>query len=167
MTNDQALECGDLRIVFVWRRDRYRHTVERRIGGHWTPLLESVEGLAEIRDAWPPSPALQSLHIERRTSGPVALLVGQAGSSHWSASVEADQDSSALVFDLACRITQRAGHVGSSYRVLQPDAHSLISLVARESDSIGCTKGDSEWTIGPKQIAEPPATIQWRYSIAR
>src|SRR5512145_957858 len=104
MTKETAIECGDLRVVFRWRGDRYGHTVKRRIDGVWRPLLESIEGTAD--DDWPLSPALQSLHIERRPNGPVALLVGQAGSSHWSASVEADQNCSALIFDLACRITQ-------------------------------------------------------------
>jgi hypothetical protein len=164
MTNE-AIERGDLRVVFRWRGDRYGHTIERLIDGNWWPLLESIEGTAD--DDWPPSPVLQSLHIERRPSGPVALLVGQAGSSHWSASVEADWDRSELVFDVACRVTRCDSQVGSTYRALQPDTDSLIALVARLNDSIVSAKGDSDWTIGPGRIAEAPATIQWRYSIAR
>ena len=70
MTNEQAIECGDLRVVFRWRGDRYGHTIERRIDGQWTPLLESVEGLADIRDDWPPSPVLQNLHFEAADKRP-------------------------------------------------------------------------------------------------
>jgi hypothetical protein len=163
MTNESVIECGDLRVVFRRRGDRYGHTIERRVDGAWRPLLESIEGSAE--DAWPPSPTLQSLHIEQRLSGPVALLVGQAGSSHWSASVETDPSRSGLVYDVACRITQRADRIGTSYRTLQPDANSLISLAALSSDPSVSAGGQTDWTICPAQPRELPATTQWRYSI--
>ncbi len=165
MTNEQEIECGDLRVVIRWRGDRYGHTVERRIGGQWMPLLESVEGIAEIRDDWPPSPVLQSLHFEQRPNGPVALLVGHAGSSHWSVSTETDTNNAALIVDAACRITQRPGYMGSSYRLLQADANYWISLEAVSSDASASTQVPPHWTICPPEPGQWPATIRWRYSI--
>jgi hypothetical protein len=164
MANEAAIECGDLRVVFRWRGDRYGHTVERRMDGTWRTLLESIEGSPD--DAWPPSPALQTVHIERRPGGPVALLVGQAGSSHWSASVDAVQDHRGLVFDLACRIMQRADRMGSAYRVLQADMSSLISFSAGSSDAVVSTHREADWTISPANVVNPPATAQWRYLIS-
>ncbi len=165
MTIDQSIECDDLRIVFRWCGDRYGHTVERRIGGQWTPQLESVEGIADVRDDWPASPVLQSLHFEQRPNGPVALLVGHAGSSHWSMSAETDANNAALIIDTACRITQRPGHIGSSYRLLQPDANYWISLEAVSSDASVSTQARPHWTICPGEPGQWPATIRWRYSI--
>ncbi len=163
MTNEPTIECGDLRIVFRWCDDRYGHTVERLIDGVWLPLLESVEGTPD--EDWPSSPALQSLHIEERSEGPVALLVGHAGSSHWSMSAETDANSASLIIDAACRISQRPGHIGSSYRLLQPDANYWISLEGVSSDESVSTKARPQWTICPPEPGQWPATIRWRYAI--
>ena len=93
-----------------------RHLGRRMPSGAIVPLLESVEGTPS--DDWPASPPLQSLQRRRscRTAA-AALLVGMAGRSHWSASVEAGPRPAALVFDIACRHTQRpSAWLGSRYR---------------------------------------------------
>ena len=79
-------------------------------------LLASVEGTAA--EPWPASPPFQQAHLESRPGGrQVVLLVGMAGSSHWSASVEIDPASDAALFDVACRMHGRADWLGSRYRV--------------------------------------------------
>src|SRR4051812_3037575 len=95
-----------LRIVFFKSEaapDRYAHwiaTVEPR--GEVVGRLLSLEGMGS--DAWPLSPPLQSLSIEERPAGAVALLVGMSGQSHWSASFEAIPARREIIVDLACRV---------------------------------------------------------------
>ena len=110
-----------LRAVFFRpqsAQDRWGHviaTVGPSPGGeNVTARLVSHEGAG--RDGWPLSPPLQSLAIERRPEGAVALLVGMAGQSHWSASFEALADRR-LKIDIACRLGAGAGEsrLGSRY----------------------------------------------------
>jgi hypothetical protein len=110
--------AGDgLRAIFFWRVDRFAHRIERIESGATTPLLESLEG--SDLDRWPPSPPLQQLTVESLPDGrAVALLVGMAGASHWSMTVEREPDAAALVFDVACRVKEEGGALGSAYRSL-------------------------------------------------
>jgi hypothetical protein len=109
------LEAGPLRLCFERQGDRYAHRVELAAAGGWQTVLESLEGKPD--EAWPPSPPLQSLHIEERPGGRrVALLVGMAGRSHWSLSVEADPAAASLAFDAACRLQEVPSFLGSRYR---------------------------------------------------
>src|SRR5436190_4759521 len=75
-----------LRAEFIWHGDRFAHIISLvNPHGDIQPLLESIEGTTA--DDWPSSPPLQSLSVEKLPDGrPVALLVGMAGGSHWSAS---------------------------------------------------------------------------------
>src|SRR5436853_5119442 len=80
-----------LRVAFTRVKDRFAHTVWLLEGDAATPLWASVEG--SDADDWPASPALQQLSIETLPDGRrVALLVGMAGTSHWSLSVEPAAD---------------------------------------------------------------------------
>ncbi len=80
-------------------------------------LLESIEGTAD--QLWPSSPPFQEAHLEPRADGrQVVLLVGMAGSSHWSASVEIDPQTHTALFDVACRMRGPADWLGSRYRIL-------------------------------------------------
>src|SRR5207244_9937204 len=111
-------EGSRLRIEFAWLGDRYGHIISL-IDAHGVAerLLESIEGTAN--DDWPPSPPLQSLSMETLTDGRrVALLVGLAGRSHWSASIEPALGKAELVFDLACRHGPNHGMLGSRYHQL-------------------------------------------------
>jgi hypothetical protein len=159
---DQGIEAGDLRVVFHWCGDRYGHTIERRIDGQWRALLESVEGAPD--DLWPPSPPLQSLHIESRPDGPVALLVGMAGKSHWSASVEA-KGADGLVFDLACRTNENTTRLGSSYLLLQGEANRCIMLCAGSNETTVRMRTSGEWNVSPLEAERWPTTARWSYSV--
>ena len=94
-----------LRVVFYRpddQKDRFGHIIGIVTRGTATPILPSVE--LDGKDGWPASPPLQSLSIEQRPQGAVALAVGMSGQSHWSASVEAVSGERRLIFDIACRL---------------------------------------------------------------
>src|SRR6185295_18531562 len=103
VSGEARLEAGRLRVTFKRQGDRYGHLVELVTGGQATPLLKSIEGTPD--EDWPASPALKELHFENRPDGKqVALLVGMAGRSHWSLSVELDPIAEQVEFDVACRL---------------------------------------------------------------
>lgn len=131
----RVLECGRLRLRFVWQGDRFAHAVTLAGGGQADLLLQSVEGADG--QAWPASPPLQSLHVEEQRGKQVALLVGMAGKCHWSAAVELDHEYSRLRWDVACRVRAgELGWLGSSY---QSDAD--MRLVESGVASIACAIG--------------------------
>ncbi|MBL9123800.1 MAG: hypothetical protein JNG90_09220 [Planctomycetaceae bacterium] len=112
-----------------------------------TVVFESIEGTPE--EDWPPSPPLQELHLEARPDGKqLALLVGMAGTSHWSLSVEFDPAAGTAVFDVACRVKRAPGGLGSRYR---------------RSGS-----APQEWSAEPQTSGslELPRTARWRYGVA-
>src|SRR5262245_7741482 len=134
---NQALEAAGpdgsvLRIELIWQGDRFGHQITARSAdGAITPLLESLEGAAT--DDWPPSPPLQSLHIEPLPAGrTAALLVGMAGRSHWSASIETTTGSAEILFDLACRHTAAPARLGSRYHALL-GAGKRLTILCEES----------------------------------
>jgi hypothetical protein len=131
-----------LRVEFLWHVDRYRHVISAVDStGLATPLLESVEG--SLADDWPPSPPLQSLHLETRPDGSrVALLVGMAGKSHWSASIGAGASAIGLVFDLACRAAIASVQIGSRYRLA-----SGVQLNEIDANTCRLQQGDSAVSI--------------------
>src|SRR5688500_12794721 len=90
---------GDgLRVVFEKRGDRWQHRIERVRANVGEPALQSSEGGAA--DDWPASPPFQDLSEETLPDGRTVLfLVGRAGTSHWSASVEAAHEPPQLIFD--------------------------------------------------------------------
>lgn len=150
MNEPVRLSGGGLWVEFVWRGDRWGH----RIGvtdsdrGQSPPqqlaaILETLEGTPE--QDWPPSPVLQELHLEPRGNGQqLALLVGMAGTSHWSLSMELDPAAGRAVFDVACRVKRAPGELGSTYR--------RADLPLRVSPP-----------TGPISL---PATVQWRYTVS-
>jgi hypothetical protein len=164
VTDDRSvIECGDLRVVFDRCGDRYGHFVQRQIGGCWTDVLASLEG--DENDTWPCSPPLQTLHIEARADGLVALLVGRASSNHWSASIQPLADRSGFLFDLACRTTIVPVQLGVTYRALGQSPQILTE--PGNSELVKITTGVSAGLrVGP--VSWPtsfPATVRWRYRI--
>lgn len=123
MNHALLLAGGAWRLSFQRRADRYGHCIEVSRNGEFRGVLESHEGTPD--DAWPLSPPLQELHWEQRGDVHVALLVGRAGRSHWSLSVEAAAE--AIVFDAACRVSEPPQWLGSTYRLLQPPANASLS----------------------------------------
>jgi hypothetical protein len=114
---EEQLESAHLRVRFRFFQDRFAHDVWLSDGTTWVCVLQSVEGSPS--DDWPASPPLQSLHFERRDERQLALAVGMAGHSHWSASIELDPREQCAKFDIACRSRgAMAPWLGSSYRVL-------------------------------------------------
>jgi hypothetical protein len=165
--HSKVIDCGDLRVAFEWRGDRYGHCVQQQIGGVWHSVLESCEGSAA--EDWPPSPALQNLHIEHRETGSVALLVGKSGTSHWSASVELLAARLAMQFDIACRVQAPPQHLGTVYRCADRSSRPTVQVAALPQDAI-CEFVElqeiSSWHIQPFSApSHYPCTIRWRYTI--
>jgi hypothetical protein len=148
-----------LRIEFTWLNDRFGHLISAIYQtGDVIPLLESNEGTPA--DNWPLSPPLQSLSIETLPDGRrVALLVGMAGGSHWSASIEAVTGRAELIFDVACRHTKEPKWLGNSYQRL-----------SKSSDAPQISN-DEELITTPETIAIKPrstrhgGTTRWKFTI--
>jgi hypothetical protein len=151
-----------LRVQFVHRCDRYGHAILAvDLTGREHPLLESIEGSAT--DDWPPSPPLQNLSIHELGSGRrAALLVGMAGRSHWSASVEPVPDQAALVFDIACRIAGDHGRLGSMYTALAQNTGQVA--VEPELNCVANRDVKDRIAIVPTG-ALGATTIRWKYRV--
>lgn len=138
-----VVSAGAVRAVFSWVGDRWRHVIllDDR------PWAESLEDRADGRDAaWPCSPPLVELSGVETATGPAVLAVGLAGRSHFSASVTASPDRpDALLFEIACRVREQPGWLGSTY------------AVGAERVRLGA----------PRLIADLPATIRWAYHADR
>jgi hypothetical protein len=151
-----------LRLEFTWRRDRYGHRISLTAAdGAIQPLLESIEG--SPHDDWPPSPPLQSLTIENRPNDrPVALLLGMAGGSHWSASIEAVPGKTELIFDIACRHGANPGHLGSRYRRLMNSPDDFLI----RADSPKVSHEESVMMIEPLDILTSSGTTRWCFILS-
>ncbi len=160
MSSDVVLACGRLRVVFYQLSDRIGHRIDVLVNDDWVSVLESVEGSGD--DDWPKSPALQTVHVEARPAGNVALLVGMAGKSHWSASVAADESSGRVTFDVACRVAREPQWLGSSYRRLGD--MNLVQVVAESSV---VDEGGELLVVRSQQerIDALPRTVQWSYVV--
>lgn len=160
MTDAAAtLEADGLRVVFFKQGDRYAHRIETfdDVQRHWVPVLESLEGTPD--DDWLPSPPFQQLHVEQRTNGPVILLIGMAGRTHWSAAVEVADDRKAITFDVAARLQSPPRQLRSTYR-----RNSESPAVIIRSDSK--TEYDPP-CVAPDVAVPIPGTIAWKYAILR
>ena len=152
-----------LRVVFAWTGDRWGHAIEWVDGERVTPLLKSVEGSAH--DDWPASPALQDLSLEQLPDGrAVIFLVGKAGSSHWSASVEAINEPPQLIFDIACR-HGTAGELGSRYAQL---ANTTAVSIQSELTGTQVTTNASSVAVLPatRDVVKALQTTRWKYRVA-
>ena len=167
-----------LRLTFSWTGDRYAQQVDYCGPTGTTLLLTSLEGNDQA--VWPPSPPLQQLTFEERPRGPIALLIGMAGTSHWSVSVETDTARAEIVFDLACRMSQQPRFLGSSYLSTQAVAAaqgqpvSLAAGVILESlpvcEEVANATGAIEIADSEIKIAavspEVGGTPRWKYRLA-
>lgn len=123
---------GEWRTTFARQNDRFGHAVHWRAaeGGLSEVVLQSTEG--DATQVWPFSPVLQQLHFETRSPAaagnadhsPIALLLGQAGRSHWSLSVAPTPSGDRLEFDVACRVP------ADSQPVLQSSYDGLLGVEA-------------------------------------
>jgi hypothetical protein len=171
-----AITSANLSVEFTRRGDRFAHRVLAADADDWVGLLESLEGAAD--DDWPASPPWQEVHCEQRVGGvQVALAVGKAGKSHWSASFELDAAGS-LTVDVACRAAAAPRRLCSTYLLHGPFAieapHGAARLAGRWLLQPGADEaasrielGDSarSWSIGPMfdPAGDWPRTIRWKY----
>jgi hypothetical protein len=185
---EQWLDGDDLRIRFFLQGDRYAHEIWLREGDVWAPVLRSVEGSAS--DDWPASPPFQSLHIDERSgTRSLALLVGMAGKSHWSASVQLDPAGRQASFDVACRVRGVSGRLTSSYRLVEPRSSEAFMLdptgqqatcgLARPSEpsiqfqiyqehapvQLSHNGGELMLLAEDAGLQEQARTVRWRYDV--
>jgi hypothetical protein len=160
---NEAIEAADasglrLHVEFHWLGDRFGHVISAiHSSGEIHPLLKSVEGTTA--DNWPPSPPLQSLSIETLPDGRrAALLVGMAGGSHWSASIESSQARAELIFDLACRHSKEPNWLGSKYQRLSESNDIGISTV----QELAATQEGIK--INPRPVSDR-GTTRWKFAI--
>jgi hypothetical protein len=155
----RGADGSSLRVEFIWHGDRFGQLISIvSPQGEPQPLLQSIEG--SPTDDWPASPPLQSLSIESLVGNRrAALLVGMAGRSHWSASVEAAPDKSELDFDLACRHSTLPNWLGSRYRRLSGQAPS----VTIHGEDARVSQSGSIISIEPALALAPQGTTRWRF----
>lgn len=125
-----------LELVLVSLPDRLGHLVRLIApdGSASDLALASVED--DAAQTWPSSPPLQSIHCELLPAGgTAALLVGMAGKSHWSASMESLPGEGALLFDFACRVRETPLRLGTTYQVQSATRQSIVpSNIQRVSE---------------------------------
>jgi hypothetical protein len=172
MNNVVLVASENLRLVFDRRGDRWGHLIELFRDGAPITTLSSVEGVAT--DDWPPSPAFQNLDNQTFPGkGETALLVGKAGSSHWSAAIEADSATAALRFDIACRFGDEPSFLGSTYSIVgeasdKPFRLPTITLSESADDCRRTIKTTSDRhtiriTFEPARL---PRTVRWQYIVS-
>ena len=136
------LAAGTTTVVFTWAGDRWAHEVRLADDRRW----QSVEGPSgsQADPRWPAPPPLIEVSLAAPAGVPAVLGVGRAGRSHYSLCVVADADEAdTLFFDVACRIHEPAGWLGSTY---QSSSAAVLSLAA-------------------DLTAPPPGTVRWAYSV--
>ena len=174
--NDAVLTAGDhLRVRFQRRDDRWTHAIEATDANGLLWRLESIEGAAD--EFWPPSPPLQSLQWHSLANQePVALLVGMAGSSHWSATIAAEGNR--LLFDIACRLSAQPIWLGGSYRLSNsagqplPLAASkptiqLLPLAVADAPPGSIVSNNGRITVHIEDArSNLPRTVRWQYAVS-
>lgn len=179
-----AIETRDergrgLRVEFLRERDRYGHRVSVVSDGREATLLVSQEGSDE--DHWPPSPPLQQLSIEEREAGRhVALLLGMAGKSHWSLSVEPGSQPLSFVFDVACRLRDNPGYLGSTYQfhghadpssdgclIASSSARLWLGPVAFDHNASTISRDPQRQLllVEPQRMLRSALLVRWRYEV--
>jgi hypothetical protein len=174
MPQTTVLAMPGWRLEFLRCRQCWSHALHRLTPAGPVELMRSSEG--GENEIWPASPPFQELHVHR-TAPPLqaALLVGRAGRSHWSASIELDHAADAIRFDVACRIHARPHRLGSCYSLhaawLLNGNELLFEGVARlqarfiEVEDSG---NDGRIALRPamSELAPPyPKTVRWQYRL--
>jgi hypothetical protein len=194
MARTEILKDDHWQIRFVRHGDRWAHTIGVVLGDRLLPLLASIEG-NEV-DLWPPSPPLKDFHLHDANGSTTAMLVGMAGNSHWSVTVQLADGDPAVKFDIACRIKnelpdtddarKRVSPLSSSYRTMvcpAPESNQAATLmlddlsirvssepVAGNEDTPAAviTTGDNSLQIvALPDAAVLPRTVRWKYCVRR
>lgn len=143
------LAAGAAEIVFTWCGDRWGH----RVTLHGDLVAESVEGPCQpdADPRWPAAPVLTEVLATVAAGRSVVVGVGLAGRSHFSASIAGHPAlADTLLFEIACRIQERPGWLGSTYR-----AAALADGFPAPLVQIAAPVGDGAL----------PRTIEWSYLI--
>lgn len=162
MSKPIVLACGELQLIFERRGDRYAHRIVVRSENGERPWLNSADESDE--SPWPPSPPLQQIHVESRAQGViVALAVGMAGRSHWSAAFELDSNAERITCDVACRVNTVPERLGSTYELTPCEGWILDPL-----DDARLLQEGKELLIAPATLPTTvPETVRWRYLLQK
>jgi hypothetical protein len=169
-----SLGTDTLQAIFERHADRYSHQIICTAADGSQIVWASQEGTPD--DTWPASPPLQSLHVETRSDGSqTIMLVGMAGRSHWSMSVEADEQHDRILFDVACRISDPPHWLGSIYRCLSQPAVPLSNHLLFTAGHGNQPENNLPLQLDPSTntlripasvtLEKFPQTIRWSYSI--
>ena len=177
---DAVDACGaGVRVAFYRHERRVAHRIALVSSAEVQWVLSSVEG--DSREAFPPSPPLQQLAIEKLDGGRTAvLLLGMAGRGHWSVSVESRPSERAVRFDVACRarVVDQAG-LHSVYQMLAPWQLSASADTAELIGHCGCVRlaaspdagclttlnvQAGHLVVGPQRLGGS-STHRWRYEL--
>ena len=155
-----------LRCNFWQQGATFAHSMELVDGDASTTVLSSLESQGE--DLWPATPPWQELHVHTQGNGePALMLVGRAGSSHWSMSVIVDDSGTSLLFDVACRLRGTPDFLGGTYRLSGADCLVSVSPVVIDQTAPATVKElDGNIVIDATSIAKAPATVRWAYRIS-
>ena len=82
--DERSIVTPDLRLRFRRVGDRWTHSIDIR-PGPWQTFADAIEWSPEDQDG-PARPTYQELHFQKNSEEAFALLVGQAGPHHFSAS---------------------------------------------------------------------------------
>lgn len=191
------LVAGPLTLLFTRSLDRWTHqfliTSDGLISGADNKVLTSIEGDSE--QFWPPSPPMQEIDLpQSNTASKVALGLGRAGQSHWSASFSLTSPSKgrheALV-EVACLSSlqsssaaaaeiQLASRYDMNFEVetlrLQKASRALRRTTPgweMEIVPLGGERSDSRFQIEGQQLliqptrisSEPRKPTQWGYRL--
>lgn len=148
-----GLAAGAVAVAFERSGDRWRHVVTLAGG----LLLESIEGPADpaADPRWPASPVLTEVSVVDAAGRPAILGLGLAGRSHFSVSIAAHPDRpDTLLFEVACRIQEPPGWLGSTYRATDG---GLVRAVPVAADADLPRTVQWAYTVGPAGLAPVPA----------
>lgn len=152
------LTSGGFELAFVWKGDRFEHTICQRATSSPTAAQST---LTSKEHADFETPVYQEVHQQ----GDLVFASGMSGDRHWSASVEASEDG--FVFDVACRCKTTAPAIGSAYkRAGNPGVHVIGKAIEDAAPPELCTV-KATIAIESRPVGEPPATYRFRYAILK
>ncbi len=153
----RSIVTPELRLRFSRLGDRWTHAIDIR-PGPWLLLSEAVEWVSAAEDPTRVvSPTYQELHLQKDGAAALALLVGQAGPHHFSASVRVthrvrphrkphdhgkEYSESLAEFDVADRCRTEVRALESSYLVYKPP---VVTYLGDASDIEAAESGAPAW----------------------
>ena len=170
-----------LSVVVDWQDDRFVHRIEVVVSGEHHELMRCQCSGPEDA-AWPKTAPLQQLSQEVVDGRSVLLGVGQAGTSHWSISMEAaDDEDPTLRMDCACRVSERPEFLGCRYEwdeatecntdafagILFQCSGETMQFAPDDAQTRATSSTDERWleTRPGSLDVDLPSTVRWSYRI--